>query len=290
MKRKSWLLIGSFVLLGSLLLVGAGCSILTKKDVTSSAEWDRIFQGIELDSLPQHIKVATDVISVRIEPSPDEKTRIQLNSTDEAKFKENFHFNLNEASDRLEVQVEGVKNMKLNVLNIGNTLKAELHIQLPENEYKSMDIKSNVGKIQYSEMNVEQLTVTNDVGAIFIEGSETNQAKIHNSVGAIQIHHLSGDLKISNHTGAVQLNMPRMDNDIEIKSDVGSVTVTFDNKLENLKLDLATEIGSIKTNLGLQNEKASNKAWIGQVGSGKPQLKIRTEIGKIEVNESEANS
>src|SRR5690606_30055145 len=114
------------------------------------------------------------VISVRIEPSTDEKMRIQLNSTDEAKFKENFHFNLNEASDRLEVQVEGVKNMKLNVLNIGNTLKAELHIQLPENEYKSMDIKSNVGKIQYSEMNVEQLTVTNDVGAIFIEDSETN--------------------------------------------------------------------------------------------------------------------
>lgn len=250
----------------------------------SDNDWDELSAGIVVEHEIKGMDISADILSIFIEPSPDERTHIQLNSSAVEQMKEYFKVDI-EINETVRIAVKGKKNITgKDVLELIANWDAELHIQLPDHHYKKMALSSNVGNIEVSKAHADELTVTNDVGQIILWSTESKKTDVKNAVGAVKVHNLTGQATIKNSTGLIDIHMRELNHSLQIDNALGAVNVDLLQLPENMKVDLATEIGAVETNLPLTFERNTRRAVKGHIGSGAPNLKVRTELGKITVN------
>lgn len=271
------------LMLATCLIITACASTTDAKGKKVAEGWQYVDEGIRLESKFTNISVSTDVISIRIEPSLDDSTHIHLNSSDLKNIKQNFNFEIKETNDQLKIAIGGKKTIRKDLLGVIKMPGTELNIQLPANEYAKINVSSDVGRIEYTGIDTMQLEVDNEVGQIVIRDSNTEQVKITNSVGSVNMYKVNGKMDIKNSTGSVQVHMQNVQRDINVKADVGAVTIVMEQQPEHIKLNLSTDLGSVKTNLDVDYDKKTKSTVKGHKGANGPEIKVSTDIGKIEV-------
>lgn len=268
----------------AVVLLVAGCTAKMNAVTKASEQPLQANEETTLETTFRQVKVSSDVPSIHIGLSPDETTRLSIRTSDPEKLQKHFDFHYRETDGQLEVTVRGKsRNPGLDVLDLIETWGAELHVELPDHSYNSVTVHSDVGKIEYREVNADRLAVSSEVGTITVADTATEQAIVTNSVGAVRLDNVNGKTEVSNSTGTVNIYVPSIENDIAVKTELGAVTIETDREPDNVRLDLSTEIGKVGTNFDIERNDQSKRSIAGQKGENGPQIKVRSEIGPIEV-------
>lgn len=253
-------------------------------DKQSKENWQALYQGMHFSEDLKKINISTDVISVRIEPSLDDQVHLGIESNLGLKdLQKDQNLKLHQTHDELSITIKSAKK-KINIFNWNKTRKVELYLQLPPAEYEEILLATSVGTISHTQVHAKFLELTNDVGEIHIKNSDTQQVTVKNSVGAIKMSNVTGRADVKNSTGLVEIHFNRVEDDVQVTNDIGSVRVTMDEEPENIQLDLSTDLGSIDTNLSVESSNDQRKTVQGYKGTNGPKIKAKTDIGKIEVN------
>lgn len=286
---KKNVIVCSVILAASLIF--AGCS--AKQNVAASNQAGQTLQAneeMQVEANFRSVSVKSDVPAVRIEPSSDRFAHLTMQSSAPKEFAEHFDVYYKETGDRLEVIVQGKNNRKNipELLDLIKVWKAELHIQLPSDQYERIDVNTDIGKIEYSGLGAEQLAVKSEVGAIAVADADAGQATIRNSVGSIAVHNVSGVMDVTNQTGTVQIDVKNVEHNITARTEIGAVTITTERHPENVGLALSSEMGKISTNFAMDYKENTRSSVVGQKGSGGAKIQVDTSIGPIEVNHLES--
>lgn len=123
--------------------------------------------------------------------------------------------------------------------------------------------------------NVTLFDISNDVGEVNF-ANVTGEYRIQNDVGSIEIlgAHFTGDSTIKSSTGSIVLDVEGIDGEgnLQAMADIGSVEVKLDEALSCI-LDIKTDVGSV------------NGASKGESirGDGGPKVSLSTSVGSIDV-------
>lgn len=139
------------------------------------------------------------------------------------------------------------------------------------NGYSNFSIDYEIGLPS----NVTLFDISNDVGEVKF-ANVTGEYRIQNDVGSIEISgaHFTGDSTIKSSTGGIVLDVEGIDGEgsLQAVADIGSVEVKLDEALSCI-LDIETDIGSVTG--------ASKGESIR--GDGGPRVSLSTSVGSINV-------
>lgn len=114
-----------------------------------------------------------------------------------------------------------------------------------------VNIDSDVGTINISNINIDQLVVDNDVSDILIRNCNVNFAEVESSVGNIDIDGTFETLKIESDVGDSYFKGQARH--LEIESDLGKVDATILDSQDAYHIKAKTDLGSLSINGQKQN-------------------------------------
>ncbi len=112
--------------------------------------------------------------------------------------------------------------------------------------FKKLDVRTDLGNVDTSEVNLEELYVYSEAGNI--NAGLVNKAIIYSEIGNTTINEIDGkeDSSISSNTGNITIN--KINNlNVDAKSNVGKVEINKSNdEMNEFNLKISTEVGNIK--------------------------------------------
>lgn len=105
---------------------------------------------------------------------------------------------------------------------------------------------------------LENVDINIDVGAVEIKGIDMDEASINTDVGAIAINNV-------------------VFNELKANSDVGAVSIELVDPINSYDIDARSDVGAIQVN------NASVKRKYVQKGTSEKKIKIKTDVGGIEI-------
>lgn len=163
------------------------------------------------------------------------------------------------------------------------TDKSKITVTIPSGTVlDSTEISTDVGNAYINDIQCSDFSIEADVGNIEINLCTFERSEIESDVGNIDINKSTlGRTNIDTDTGNVNLDECGF-GDLEIYNDVGNVTLdSKDIDLSNYKIDLSTDLGSIRYN-GQKQKKHFYQEASGT--SASYNITIETDIGKITFN------
>lgn len=172
----------------------------------------------------------------------------------------------------------------------------KLTIALPEKLYDKIKVDSKNGSIHIANLDTEQLDVKTANGSItteaiagnvdaYTDNGSVNAKNITGSItaetsnGRIRLAHITGDVTGKTENGSVVFENDKVTQQIALTSSNGSVTLELSERLDDVTLNLKTELGTIKIN--------GDKNWHPVVGAGTYDVQLKTELGSIKINAHE---
>ncbi|MBP2630950.1 MAG: hypothetical protein H6Q70_1578 [Firmicutes bacterium] len=130
-----------------------------------------------------------------------------------------------------------------------------------DNVSGDVDAKTSIGEIQIHKVNGFVKAVTNN--------------------GNIDITEVGGLYEVRNDIGGISVEVPAIRENMEIRSQIGSVTVSLSSNIV-AQLEASTSIGSIAyTDLPLTVSESAKTRLTGRLGEGSNRIKIENSVGSI---------
>ncbi|QDP41743.1 DUF4097 family beta strand repeat-containing protein [Radiobacillus deserti] len=158
-----------------------------------------------------------------------------------------------------------------------------VEVKLPDKEFKSITMESNVGEVRISNIKTKELIAYSDVGDMTINQVVAAKSTLHTDVGEIEVNAGTGAFSIESDTGEVSLELDSFVDDVKINSNVGEISVSLRNEPENFTFDLASDVGEVSVNGFSSIPKSSGKSYYVEQGNGNPILQVKTDVGEIEI-------
>lgn len=174
-------------------------------------------------------------------------------------------------------------SFSLPFFNASGQDRQRVDVRIPKHVLTEMNVKTSVGALSLGTIHVKELSVTNEVGNIKLEEFVGERVKLRSAVGAIKVLAATGEIDIRTEAGKIDVGLAKLTHDVQLKSDVGTITVALDEVPDSLLLDIDSELGKVKVD-GLGLEEVSRAPVRVQKGDGHPKLNIRTEVGAITVS------
>lgn len=173
-------------------------------------------------------------------------------------------------------------SFSLPFFNTDRQARERVDVRIPKDVLTEMDVRTSVGALRLGTIHVKELSVTNEVGKIILEEFVGERAKLRSAVGTIKVLAAAGELDIRTEAGTIDVSLAKLTHDVQLKSDVGAITIAFDDVPDSLLADIDSELGKVDIDsLGL--EEVSQVPIRVHKGDGHPLLHIRTEVGPITV-------
>ncbi|MFS0574990.1 DUF4097 family beta strand repeat-containing protein [Sporosarcina sp. 179-K 3D1 HS] len=150
-----------------------------------------------------------------------------------------------------------------------------LVIEVPKKQYDSLKVKSDNGKISVESLQIKELDLETDNGKIAVKDVEANTVRVETDNGLIELDHVEGAITAKTDTGLISLVTPDLDRPIDLKTDVGKISVQTKTKPTNTTILAETDIGSINI-FGSKNNKTV-------FGNGENLVKLQSDVGAIVV-------
>lgn len=238
-------------------------------------------QVIDVSDIDQ-INVEADVADIKIEKSSDDDIHVLLGGKVSEKRKDNIDFRVEEDDGELNIDLEGEKLISISFLPLQDWGSIELTILIPEKQFDKLDLLNDVGGITVNYGDFNTVNVESDVGDVKLQEVISKSAFVTSSVGDISIRQAQGEWDIKSDVGEVDLHLKELEQDITIVSDVGDIEVEVANKTSDYTLDLNSDIGDVEV-VGFDLNRDGGKEVYLQSGSGKPLLKVSSDVGDVEV-------
>ena len=249
----------------------------------------------------QQVEVTNEIKQIEIDVSGVDTTIIPENRNNvDAEYNGKGKVHIKEVGDSIEVEFES-KNW-FNFLSWFN--KKDVTIYIPEDFDRDLSINSGSGSVNFSgksNMELKNLSLELSSGTIHLshiaaenfesEGSSGNMTidslssktgTFKMSSGNMEINNYSGKLKATVSSGRLSLQMEQLTDNIEINVNSGFANLDLP---DNADFSLTGKIGSgsITTNYPLTDATEDKHKMTGVHGSGKYDLKLDVNSGKIEM-------
>jgi hypothetical protein len=141
-------------------------------------------------------------------------------------------------------------------------------------------IESDTGMIQFYDVKCGKLFAKTQVGSCFMQNIEAGDAEFRNQTGKWEIIGLTtGALKVNTDIGDFTITGAVLEGESLVKNNIGSLQIDLDMSKDDLNYSIDTDIGSIRVDGRDRGRNCGNKA-----GDSNNNLRIRSQIGSVEVN------
>lgn len=230
------------------------------------------------------MKINVDVGEVRIREGESDQIDIKLHGSVAEKLKDQIKFKVVKSETKVEVVVRESNKFFIQIPFVNSGLQSEriLDVSIPKSLLDKLEVNTNVGEIDIEGVEPTELYVNSDVGEIYVNQYSGNGNYV-TDVGDIELKNISGKTKAETDTGDIDIALTDMKDDLELRSDIGELKVTFAEEPGNIEFDLNSELGDVSIS-GFKGYKDSDsRSIITQIGTNGPTLKATTEIGDISV-------
>ena len=250
----------------------------------------------------KNIEVASASTDVILTPTKQKDITVQLVGRMSKNMKDNFQLNIDKNDGTIVI---GLKNKHLFNVNFMAFSHTRLEINIPENEYQSLSIKTTSGDILAKGMHVKKLGVISSSGDIQLEnGTVENQMIIKTSSGDINTNvQNSKTASVSTLSGSMLLK--NISGTINAKSSSGDISIHPNDKIEGISVEALSGDVLIQTNKkelpfdinfkaksgdGLVKGRnvnytvKSEHIIVGKISTGTIKLKVRTSSGDFMID------
>lgn len=229
----------------SLIIIGVIGVFVTGKDYMSKVdvEGGESYSGTNI----QHIVIDNEVANLRILPTTSDQIEVKWHGSILKRYFNQDTISLEETDSSLRINTSEVFGMlKFQLFDINfNSFTVEVY--LPEKQFASLDIDSNVGEITINSINSNTIEVSSDVSNIKLEKVNAETIEAISSVGSIILNDIVGKVYARSDVGTISLKMEQITNDMEIITNVGDIDLNVAAVPNNTTFIGNSELGSVKT-------------------------------------------
>ena len=266
------------LIMGILLIIGLiGSSVTNNRDGVKTTFNDRIaINKLDTAEVNALNTIVEGIGQVQVRPTEGEEILVTLEGKGgRRQIDKKFTLTTEIEKSKLTVHLEYNQFGFFNFSFLSNLL--QLTVYLPEKQYESLTINSDVGEVRVDQIQTRELKVDVSVGSIEIDQMISETTKLNSNVGTITVNHLEGSLEAQVNVGKVKLSSDTINQNIDLQVDVGSIEVELDNEPENVMFSTAIDLGSTK----LFGDTMSSKL----IGSGENLVNLSANIGDITVRQ-----
>lgn len=223
----------------------------------------------------KNIIINSDVANIRMLPTTEEEIKIEWSgkilrsSTNSVQIEED--------SDTLSINIGQDSLLGMRKFQFGiNKNMLYVDVYVPEQEFISINIDNDVGSMNVSSIKANYVTVNSDVAGMKIENIQAHTINATSSVGSIDIKNSKGKLNAMNDVGKIDISMNKIEDDITLQTNVGSIEITVPTIPENVTFSGTSELGSINIFGKKANFISKDVDYI---------VTMQTDIGSIKVKE-----
>ncbi|HLR64047.1 MAG TPA: DUF4097 family beta strand repeat-containing protein [Pseudogracilibacillus sp.] len=169
-----------------------------------------------------------------------------------------------------------------------------IQVDLPEALYEKIKVDTDNGKISVADIDSKstELSTANGIidasaltGDLQVQSSNgalkikniTGKVEAKTANGLIKLENITGDIRGRAANGKIEYVADQIKQDIELRAENGSIDIRLSDRLDDVVLQLQTELGSTKVN--------GSKDWDSKIGDGLYEVKLKTELGSIKIND-----
>ena len=217
-----------------------------------------------------NIEVSTNNAEVVIVPTKSSEATVEYTG---ANKKHKYMFNVDVKGDTLFVQL---KQKRRFFFSFGfNSSDLKLAVNVPEKEYKNLQVESDNGRISVEDIQSEGIMLETDNGQIQVKKVLAKNVHVESDNGKIVLEDVKGKINGETDNGQISLITKKLEWPIDLATDNGSITVKTESEPENATIDAKTDNGKV-TIFG-------NKDNFVKYGKGKYLITLRTDNGPITV-------
>jgi lia operon protein LiaG len=158
-------------------------------------------------------------------------------------------------------------------------------IELPSGGYEDVAVETTSGGINLSGVGASEIEIETTSGAISAEGLVTSSFGVKSTSGGIRASGVLGRVNARSTSGSIDLTYRELSDDADIDETSGRVRIRLPDDA-SFELDVRTTSGGIECEFPITIDDASGRErnrLNGTVGSGGPEISIRTVSGGVEV-------
>jgi hypothetical protein len=223
-------------------------------DMEDSIDWNK----------EQEIVVDSDVSNIKI--IKGDSSQIQVKTTGKVSSNVEVHLKVEKKNDSIIVKIWQDRTES----SILNTTNLDTVITLPKDFVDDLDIRNNVGEIDFGEFEGNSLKVNSDVGDVSGLAS-AKEIEIVANVGEIDVTVNGGDIILKADVGAIQFTCEKADS-LLATADVGAIQATLSQSV--IDAGIAADSG-----LGDVSGKVSYKEGTDRDAT----VQLYTDIGEVKI-------
>lgn len=223
------------------------------------------------DSSFKKVTITTSNAAVKVLPT--ERKEASVSFTGEKKRGKKYTLQADVKGDTLRVKLKK-KGWRLFDFNFSRQPKI-VTVELPEKVYAQIQAKSDNGKIDIQNIEVDQLSLQTDNGAIDVQNVKASMTSAKTDNGRISLVGGEGEIEAVTDNGRISLETAHLHRSIDLKTDNGRIELQTDEIPTDAKIEAFTDNGRIDL-FGQTNSSVT-------YGDGTYLIKLKTDNGGIRV-------
>jgi len=183
---------------------------------------------------------------------------------------------------RLDVKVKG-KTLEIEVERRGFkwfsfdffSKSPQISVGLPTKEYNTIEVETDNGTINASQLNVKQLVAQTDNGEINVEEMKSEAIVVESDNGEILIADSLGKINGQTNNGDVTVQIENLNQPMDLETDNGEIVVQTKEKAKNVQFKVETDNGDVN----IYGQSTTDKV----IGNGNILIKLASDNGDITV-------
>ncbi|MBW9234200.1 DUF4097 domain-containing protein, partial [Leptospira santarosai] len=186
------------------------------------------------------IEVTTNNAEVVIVPSKNSEATVEYTG---ANKKHKYMFNVDVKGDTLFVHLQQKRRF---FFSFGfNSSDLKLTVNVPEKQYKNLQVKSDNGRISVENLQCEGVMLETDNGLIQVKKVLAKAVHVESDNGKIVLEDVKGEIQGETDNGQISLKTKKLEWPIDLATDNGSITVKTGSVPDNATIDAKTDNGKV---------------------------------------------
>lgn len=254
-----------------LLLTGVVGMLLTGKDFWSREKVKETLY-FSKDRF-EHIVLEGDMGNVQVLSSEGDEIEVSWKGKHLNTKRDNLVV-IEENDTELKINFDGDRFFNVSFFSFGFLNNLDITVHLPEKEYRSLVVKSDVGNVHIKGITANHLTAVTDVANLTVEEVTTQSASLETDVGKMTLNNMAGKLHAESDVGNIVMTSDDITDDLTLLSDVGNIELALTEIPDNVTFNGDSSIGKVKI-FGERGSYLSNNADYT--------VSMKTDVGNITV-------
>jgi DUF4097 and DUF4098 domain-containing protein YvlB len=241
----------------------------------------------------QNLTIESDIAGVVFIPSNNDEIRVHLTgSVSEDRMKETkLEATLN-GKNTWKVQASTQKHFMIglhiadikSIFFLQKEKRLRMEVELPQKAFHEINVTTNTGFLDLSDIQTERLKAQADTGTISIGRFQGKHMDLQTDTGKIIVKEGEGNVRLKTDTGSIEATLRSLGDSVNVQTDTGSVRLNLDSLPSSVKFDISNDTGSIDFQVPhVHYEEQYKHSVKAKIGEGDSSVKVQTDTGTIEV-------